>query len=184
MAANFKLTKISGVIIFEPSVFKDERGYFFENFNEREFSKHVGEGIRFVQENHSKSQKGVLRGLHYQNPEPQGKFVSITSGKVIDVTVDIRKSSHTFGKHLAIELNAENHQSLWIPAGCAHGFFVLSESAELSYKCTNYYYPENEQCIFWNDPYLAIDWHLNDTELKLSKKDRNGVSFKNAAYFP
>ena len=184
MSGDFKVTKISDVIIFEPSVFKDERGFFFENYNEREFSKYIGESVRFVQDSHSKSTKGILRGLHYQNPEPQGKIVRVVSGKVLDVTVDIRKSSKTFGEHFTIELTAEKHQCLWIPAGCAHGFFVLSESAELQYKCTNYYYPENEQCIYWNDPYLAIDWHLNGTEVKLSKKDRKGVSFQNAVYFP
>ena len=151
---------IPDVILIEPDVFGDDRGFFFESFNQRKFNEVVGQDITFVQDNHSKSAKGVLRGLHFQDSKPQGKLVRVTQGGVFDVVVDVRKESFTFGQWVAEELSASNKKQLWIPEGFAHGFLVLSETAEFLYKTTDYYAPEYERTIIWNDPDLAIDWPL------------------------
>jgi dTDP-4-dehydrorhamnose 3,5-epimerase len=175
-------TEIPDVLIIEPKVYGDERGFFFESFNKKEFGEETGITTDFVQDNHSKSAKGVLRGLHYQIKQPQGKLVRVISGKVLDVAVDIRKSSSTFGHWVGIELSAENKRQLWVPSGFAHGFVVLSESAEFLYKTTDYYSPEFERCIRWNDAELSIDWQYSDEPL-VSGKDGRGVSFKEADLF-
>jgi dTDP-4-dehydrorhamnose 3,5-epimerase len=176
-------TEIPDVLIIEPRVFGDERGFFFESFNERLWREATGLDVKFVQDNHSKSAGGVLRGLHYQIRFPQGKLVRVISGEVFDVAVDIRKSSPTFGKVEAVYLSAENRRQLWIPAGFAHGFLVVSESAEFLYKTTDYYAPEYDRCIIWNDPDLKIEWPLKG-EPVLSAKDAKGVFFKDAEVFP
>lgn len=175
-------TKIPDVLIIEPEVFGDERGFFFESFNKKVFEEAAGVTADFVQDNHSKSQKGVLRGLHYQIQQPQGKLVRVLSGEVFDVAVDIRKSSPTFGQWVGIALSADNKRQLWIPAGFAHGFVVVSDTAEFLYKTTDYYAPEFERCIRWNDDELAIDWQYDDKPL-VSEKDGQGVSFKDADVF-
>jgi dTDP-4-dehydrorhamnose 3,5-epimerase len=176
-------TALKDVLILEPKVFGDERGFFFESWNQNTFKEVAGVNERFVQDNHSKSQKGVLRGLHYQLEQSQGKLVRTVTGVVLDVVVDLRKSSATFGEHITVELSAESHHQLWIPAGFAHGFVVLSESADFLYKTTNYYAPQHEQCIRWDDPDLGIDWKLKDFSLSLSEKDKQGNSFREATYF-
>ncbi|MBT6914911.1 MAG: dTDP-4-dehydrorhamnose 3,5-epimerase [Candidatus Marinimicrobia bacterium] len=176
-------TSLKDVLILEPKVFGDERGFFFESWNQNTFKEVAGVNERFVQDNHSKSQKGVLRGLHYQLEQSQGKLVRTVTGVVLDVVVDLRKSSATFGEHITVELSAESHHQLWIPAGFAHGFVVLSESADFLYKTTNYYAPQHEQCIRWDDPDLGIDWKLKDFSLSLSEKDKQGNSFREATYF-
>src|SRR5574344_1864048 len=155
-------TAIPDVLIFEPKVFGDERGFFFESFNHKLFEETVGYQVNFVQDNHSKSSKGVLRGLHYQLPPyAQGKLVRCVVGEVFDVAVDIRKSSPTFGQWVGVNLSAENKRQLWIPEGFAHGFVTLSDGAEFLYKTTNYYYPASEGCIIWNDPELSVKWPLS-----------------------
>ena len=164
---------IPDVFLIEPQVFGDERGFFFESFNHARFEQAIGRKVQFVQDNHSKSSKGVLRGLHFQDPKPQGKLVRVTQGEVFDVAVDIRKDSKTFGQWVGEILSAENKHQLWIPEGLAHGFLVLSETAEFLYKTTDYYAPEHERCIIWNDPRLAIDWPLEGAP-KLSSKDQLG----------
>ena len=169
-------TPLAGVLVLEPKVFGDVRGFFFESFNARDFEQTTGVQCSFVQDNHSKSSKGVLRGLHYQTQHAQGKLVRVTQGAVFDVTVDIRQGSPTFGKWFGLELSAENKKQLWIPAGLAHGFLVTSDSAEFLYKTTDYYAPEFEQCIAWDDPTLAIQWPL-DAAPKLSPKDQQGIPF-------
>ncbi|HCN7598626.1 TPA: dTDP-4-dehydrorhamnose 3,5-epimerase, partial [Escherichia coli] len=162
---------------FEPKVFGDERGFFFESFNQKVFEEAVGRKVEFVQDNHSKSSKGVLRGLHYQlEPYAQGKLVRCVVGEVFDVAVDIRKSSPTFGKWVGVNLSAENKRQLWIPEGFAHGFLVLSETAEFVYKTTNYYYSESDRGIIWNDPMLKIQWPL-EVEPILSEKDQKQARF-------
>ena len=164
-------TEIPDVLIFEPKVFGEERGFFFESFNQKVFEEAVGRKVEFVQDNHSKSSKGVLRGLHYQlEPYAQGKLVRCAVGEVFDVAVDIRKSSPTFGKWIGVNLSAENKRQLWIPEGFAHGFLVLSETAEFLYKTTNYYNPQSDRGIIWNDPSLNIKWPLAEKPI-LSKKD-------------
>jgi dTDP-4-dehydrorhamnose 3,5-epimerase len=168
---------IPDVFLIEPEVFGDERGFFFESFNQAKFEQAIGKKVTFVQDNHSKSAKGVLRGLHFQEPKPQGKLVRLTQGQVFDVAVDIRKNSPTYGKWVAEILSAENKKQLWIPEGLAHGFLVLSETAEFLYKTTDYYAPDCEKCIIWNDPDLAIDWPLTG-EPKLSAKDQNGLTLR------
>ena len=174
---------IPDVILFEPKVFADERGFFFESFNQQAFKEATGLNPNFVQDNHSRSSKGVLRGLHYQLlPKAQGKLVRVTGGKVFDVAVDLRKSSPTFGQWVGAELSAANHRQLWVPEGFAHGFVVLSDTADFLYKTTNYYAPEYERCIKWNDPALKIDWHF-DGEPDLSAKDDEGIAFNNADHF-
>ena len=177
-------TLIEEIFIIEPVIYGDERGFFFESWNQKQFNKAVNQEVTFVQDNHSRSSKGVLRGLHYQLKQSQGKLVRVVSGAVLDVAVDIRKSSPTFGKHVAVELTAENYKQLWVPAGCAHGFMVLTESVDFIYKTTDYYSPKDEKCIQYNDPDLNIDWQLNGTKPKLSEKDRQGIPFKDSEYFP
>lgn len=168
-------TEIPDVLIFEPKVFGDERGFFMESFNQKVFEEAVGRKVEFVQDNHSKSSKGVLRGLHYQaEPYAQGKLVRCVVGEVFDVAVDIRKSSPTFGKWVGVNLSAENKRQLWIPEGFAHGFLVLSETAEFVYKTTNYYHPESDRGIIWNDPNINIYWPIeNNNGPVLSIKDSN-----------
>lgn len=175
-------TKIPDVLIIEPKVFGDERGFFFESFNKKLFEEKVGITDDFVQDNHSKSSKGVLRGLHYQIKQPQGKLVRVSNGKVLDVAVDLRQSSSTFGQWISVEISADNKRQLWIPQGFAHGFVVLSDVAEFLYKTTDYYAPEYERCIRWDDNTLAIDWQYGSQPL-VSKKDAQGVSFKEADMF-
>ncbi|MEE9103056.1 dTDP-4-dehydrorhamnose 3,5-epimerase [Pseudomonas nitroreducens] len=173
---------IPEVILFEPKVFGDERGFFFESFNLQQFEEAIGRRVEFVQDNHSRSAKGVLRGLHYQIKQTQGKLVRVTAGEVFDVAVDIRKSSPTFGKWVGVYLSAENKRQLWVPEGFAHGFTVLSEHAEFLYKTTDYYAPEYERCIRWNDADLNIDWPLEITPI-LSPKDLAGTPFYNSDHF-
>jgi dTDP-4-dehydrorhamnose 3,5-epimerase len=175
-------TAIKDLLIIEPKVFGDDRGFFFESYNKRQFAEATGLDIDFVQDNHSRSVKNVLRGLHYQIQHPQGKLVRVVQGSVLDVAVDIRKSSPTFGQHATVELSAENKRMLWIPEGFAHGFVVLSETAEFLYKTTDYWYPEFERSILWNDPALAIDWQLKSAPA-LSGKDAQGKLLKDAEYF-
>jgi dTDP-4-dehydrorhamnose 3,5-epimerase len=177
-------TLIADVLILEPKVFGDSRGFFFESWNEKTFQEATGLDMHFVQDNHSRSQKGVLRGLHYQLNQPQGKLVRVTQGKVLDVAVDLRQSSPTFGQHVIVELSGENHKQLWVPAGCAHGFVVLSESADFLYKTTDYYAPQDEQCIRWDDPDLSIDWQLGDIKPQLSAKDQQEQAFRDAPKYP
>ena len=171
------------VLIIEPKVFGDARGFFYESFNEREFAAQTGVNAHFVQDNHSRSQIGVLRGLHYQIEHAQGKVVRVTAGEVLDVAVDLRRSSPNFGRWTSIRLSAENNRQLWIPPGFGHGFVVLTDYAEFLYKTTDYYYPEAERCVRWDDPTLAIDWQLEGTPL-LSAKDQNGKLLKDADLFP
>lgn len=175
-------TEIADVLIIEPKVFGDDRGFFFESFNKRAFADIVGCEVEFVQDNHSRSVKNVLRGLHYQIQHPQGKLVRAVRGSVLDVAVDIRRSSPTFGKHVAAELSAENKRMMWVPEGFAHGFVVMSEFAEFLYKTTDYWYPEHERSIRWDDPTLAIDWQLQATPA-LSAKDEQGKLLLEAECF-
>ncbi|WP_047682696.1 MULTISPECIES: dTDP-4-dehydrorhamnose 3,5-epimerase [Xenorhabdus] len=176
-------TAIPDVLIFEPKVFGDERGFFFESFNQKVFEEAVGRSVTFVQDNHSKSSKGVLRGLHYQlEPYTQGKLVRCISGEVFDVAVDIRKNSPTFGQWIGVNLSADNKRHFWIPEGFAHGFLTLSDTAEFLYKTTNYYTPSHERSIIWNDDLLSIDWP-NNTKLKLSSKDEKASLFNLADLF-
>jgi len=175
-------TAIPDVLIIEPKVFGDERGFFFESFNHRQFAELVGRDVNFVQDNHSRSAQNVLRGLHYQIQQPQGKLVRVVQGAVFDVVLDIRKSSATFGQHVALELSAENKQMLWIPKGFAHGFMVISETAEFLYKTTDYYAPEYERSVAWNDPALAIQWPIQG-EPTLSAKDQQAVLLSIAECF-
>lgn len=173
-------TPISDVVIIEPNVFGDNRGYFFESFSEKEFNSQVRK-VNFVQDNESKSTYGVLRGLHFQKPpHTQSKLVRVVKGSVLDVAVDIRKGSPTFGKHVAVELNECNHRQLFIPRGFAHGFVVLSEEAVFQYKCDNFYAPQSEGAIAWNDPDLNIDWKIPDDAIILSDKDARNSQLKNA----
>ncbi len=169
-------TEIPDVLILEPKVFGDERGFFFESFNSREFEQATGLKRNFVQDNHSRSMKGVLRGLHYQIQQPQGKLVRVVAGEVFDVAVDIRPGSKTFGKWVGEILSAENKRQLWVPEGFAHGFLVLSEYAEFLYKTTDYYAPEHERCIRWDDSTLNIDWPFEGEPI-VSAKDREAPKF-------
>jgi dTDP-4-dehydrorhamnose 3,5-epimerase len=173
---------IPDVILFEPKVFGDDRGFFFESFNHARFEEAVGRPVKFVQDNHSKSVKGVLRGLHYQVQQPQGKLVRVVQGAVFDVAVDIRKSSPTFGKWVGALLSAENKHQFWVPEGFAHGFVVLSDTAEFLYKTTDYYAPAHERSILWNDPDLAIDWTTDITPI-LSAKDQAAKLLREADLF-
>lgn len=170
---NIIKTAIPDVLIFEPKVFGDDRGFFYESFNQQQFEQAIGRKVNFVQDNHSKSNKGILRGLHYQIKQPQGKLVRCSLGEVFDVAVDLRRSSPTFGKWVGEYLTAENKRQMWIPEGFAHGFLVLSEEAEFLYKTTDYYAPEHERCILWSDPTLDIKWPLQQ-EPALSGKDIQG----------
>jgi dTDP-4-dehydrorhamnose 3,5-epimerase len=175
-------TQIADVWLIEPQVFGDDRGFFFESYNERVFADKIGKTTQFVQDNHSRSAINVLRGLHYQMQQAQGKLVRVVVGEVFDVAVDIRKSSPTFGQWVGYHLSAQNKQQLWIPAGFAHGFLVISDVAEVLYKTDNYYAPQHERCILWNDPDLAIAWPLDGTPI-LSAKDQAGQPFKTAEVF-
>lgn len=173
---------IPEVILLQPKVFGDDRGFFYESFNSRVFRDLTGFDTVFVQDNHSRSAKNVLRGLHYQIQHPQGKLVRVTLGEVFDVAVDIRKNSPTFGRWVGVFLSAENKTQLWVPQGFAHGFVVLSDYAEFLYKTTDYWYPEYERSIIWNDPDLSIEWPITG-ELQLAKKDAEGVLFRDAEVF-
>jgi dTDP-4-dehydrorhamnose 3,5-epimerase len=175
-------TAIPEVIILEPKVFGDARGFFCESFNQKVFQEAVGLETAFVQDNHSRSAGGVLRGLHYQLKQPQGKLVRVVRGAVFDVAVDIRRSSPTFGQWVGVELDEENHKQLWVPAGFAHGFLVLSATADFLYKTTDYYSPVHERCIAWNDPAIGIEWPLSGVP-QLSQKDSQGVSLATAEVF-
>lgn len=166
-------TDLPDVLLLEPKVFGDARGFFMESYNARAFAEATGLQVDFVQDNHSRSMRGVLRGLHYQIHQPQGKLVRVTRGRVFDVAVDLRRSSPTFGRWTGAELSEENNLQMWVPEGFAHGFVVLSDSADFLYKTTNYYAPEHERCLVWNDPSVGVVWPLSD-EPKLSAKDREG----------
>jgi dTDP-4-dehydrorhamnose 3,5-epimerase len=176
-------TKIADVFIIEPRVFEDNRGFFYESYNERAFIEKAGVATHFVQDNHSRSTQNVLRGLHYQIQQPQGKLVRVVVGAVFDVAVDLRKSSPTFGQWVGSLLSAENKRQLWVPVGFAHGFCVVSEEAEVLYKTTDYYAPQHERCVHWNDPELAIEWSLIGDPV-VSAKDQAGQPFKTAEVFP
>ena len=176
-------TAIPEVVLIEPKVFGDARGFFFESFNQKAFNDATGTNHQFVQDNHSRSAQGVLRGLHYQIQQPQGKLVRVVRGAVIDVAVDIRKSSPTFGQWVAEELSEDNHRQLWVPPGFAHGFVVLSEMAEFLYKTTDYYAPAFERCLAWDDPTLAINWKLAGRQPLLSAKDAQGLPLATAELF-
>lgn len=181
---NFSKTNIPDVILCEPTIFNDERGYFFESFNQKVFEKYLGKPIHFCQDNEAKSTKGVLRGLHYQLPPfAQSKLVRVISGKVLDIVVDIRRNSPTFGQYVAVELSGENKHQLFIPAGFAHGYVVLSDEAIFSYKVDNYYHKETERGIIFNDAELQIDWKLPLNELIISEKDKIQPAFNNADLF-
>ena len=176
-------TAIPDILIMEPNVFGDSRGFFFESYNEKKFMEMSGLKVTFVQDNHSRSKKHVLRGLHYQIQQPQGKLVRVIGGEVFDVGVDIRRSSPTFGKWVGEYLTAENKKQMWVPAGFAHGFLVLSDIAEFLYKTTDYWAPEHERCIQWNDPVLNVQWPITGNPL-VSEKDEQGASFEDAEVFP
>jgi dTDP-4-dehydrorhamnose 3,5-epimerase len=176
---------IPEVVIFEPKVFGDERGYFYESFNQKIFEQATGLKREFVQDNHSKSQKGVLRGLHYQlTPMAQGKLVRVIEGEVFDVALDIRKNSPTFGQWVGERLSVKNNKQMWVPEGFAHGFITLSDTAQFIYKTTNYYSPEHERCIAWDDPEIAVDWQLGDIACpSLSAKDKMGLQLNDAEIY-
>lgn len=176
-------TSIPDVLIIEPKVFGDERGFFYESFNAAAFEAATGLKRQFVQDNHSKSQRGVLRGLHYQIQQPQGKLVRVVAGEVFDVAVDLRRSSPSFGRWVGTRLSAENQRQLWIPEGFAHGFVVLSETAEFLYKTTDYYAPQHERSLLWNDPELGIEWPIDEPP-QLSAKDQAGKRLSDAELFP
>ena len=176
-------TAIPGVLIIEPRVFGDERGFFLESWSARSFAA-AGLDLSFVQDNHSRSSRGVLRGLHYQQPGPQGKLVRVTAGSVYDVVVDMRRSSPTFGTSVGVELSAANKRMFWVPEGMAHGFLCLEDGTDFLYKCTSLYEPANEHCLLWNDPALGIDWPLGDIEPQLSAKDVLGKPLSDAVTFP
>ena len=180
---NIISTKIPDVLIIEPQVFEDDRGFFYESYNEKAFTDKVGIATHFVQDNHSRSCQNVLRGLHYQIQQPQGKLVRTVVGTVFDVAVDIRKSSPTFGQWVSCLLSAENKRQFWIPPGFAHGFLVISEAAEVLYKTTDYYAPQHERTLLWNSPELAIAWPLTASPI-LSPKDQAGQPFKTTQVFP
>lgn len=177
-------TSIADVLIIEPKVFGDERGWFTESFNAKEFSEATGLSIDFVQDNHSFSRQSTLRGMHYQLEQTQGKLVRVVSGSVFDVAVDLRQNSASFGKWVGVELSAENHKQLWVPAGFAHGFLVLSPTAEFLYKTTDYYHPQSEACLAWDDPAVGIQWPLKaGVRPQLNAKDSAGLSWKEAPKF-
>lgn len=176
-------TAIPEVLVIEPKVFGDARGFFFESFNQKAFDEAIGRHVDFVQDNHSRSSKGVLRGLHYQIQQPQGKLVRVASGAVFDVAVDIRRSSATFGKWVGVELSEQNQRQLWVPKGFAHGFLVLSETADFLYKTTDYYAPAYERSVMWNDPAIGIDWPDVSVAVQLSAKDQASGVLAGAAVF-
>ncbi|WP_349607967.1 dTDP-4-dehydrorhamnose 3,5-epimerase [Cupriavidus sp. DF5525] len=173
-------TALPEVLIIEPKVFGDARGFFFESYNERAFEEATGIKRSFVQDNHSRSARNVLRGLHYQIQNPQGKLVRVTAGEVFDVAVDIRRSSPNFGKWVGVSLSAENKRQLWIPEGFAHGFLVLSETADFLYKTTDYWFPEHERAVLWNDPAIGVQWPLNGGEPVMAEKDRGAHLLREA----
>lgn len=178
------LTTIPGALILEPTVFRDDRGFFMESFNQRKFNEAVGCDVTFVQDNHSRSSRGVLRGLHYQTPpHAQGKLVRVTHGSVFDVAVDLRRRSPTFGQWIGVELSEENHRQMWLPSGLAHGFLVTSETADFLYKTTEYYFREAEQCIRWSDPGLAIAWPDIGIAPRLASRDAEACLFSEAPMF-
>ena len=177
MAITVTSTALPEVKLIEPKVFGDARGFFFESFNGREFAEKVAPGVEFVQDNHSRSAKNVLRGLHYQIQHPQGKLVRVISGEVFDVAVDLRRSSPNFGKWVGVNLSAENNRQLWIPPGFAHGFVVLSETADFLYKTTDYWFPEHERCLIWNDAQVGIEWPVSG-EPTLAAKDAAGTGLE------
>ncbi len=176
-------THLPGVLLLEPKVFGDARGFFFESFNQRAFETATGLQVNFVQDNHSKSSRGVLRGLHYQIEQAQGKLVRVSSGEVFDVAVDLRRSSPTFGQWYGCTLSAENHKQLWVPPGFGHGFVVLSETAEFLYKTTDYYAPAHEKCVAWNDPTIGIAWPAMAVQPQLSAKDAAGLLLEQAEVY-
>jgi len=176
-------TAIPEVLVLEPKVFGDARGFFYESFNQKAFNEATGLDLTFVQDNHSRSAKGVLRGLHYQISQPQGKLVRVVRGAVFDVAVDLRKSSQTFGRWAGVELSEDNNRQFWVPAGFAHGFIVLSDSADFLYKTTEYYAPAHERCIAWNDPDVGITWPSMDVTPILSAKDAQGQPLRHAQVF-
>lgn len=176
-------TNLTDIFVLEPAVHGDERGFFFESFNQKRFEEAVGRKTQFVQDNHSRSVKGVLRGLHYQIRQPQGKLIRALQGEIFDVAVDLRRHSATFGKWSGTVLSAENKKQMWVPEGFAHGFAVLSETAEILYKVTDYYAPHHERSLLWNDPTVAIAWPLDGAPM-LSVKDRNGAPLAQAELFP
>lgn len=180
---NIQPTAIADLVIIEPKVFGDDRGFFYESFNAKRFAELTGTTVEFVQDNHSKSAKHVLRGLHYQIQQPQGKLVRVVAGEVLDVAVDIRKSSATFGQWVGVVLSAENKRQFWVPAGFAHGFVVLSETAEFLYKTTDYYAPQYERSILWNDPAIGIDWGIGEAQPLLSAKDKIASLLADAEVF-
>ncbi|TDQ92463.1 dTDP-4-dehydrorhamnose 3,5-epimerase [Paraburkholderia silvatlantica] len=182
MAITVTATALPEVKIIEPKVFGDARGFFYESFNGREFEELVEAGVEFVQDNHSRSAKGVLRGLHYQIQHAQGKLVRVVEGEVFDVAVDIRRSSPNFGKWVGVHLSADNHRQLWVPPGFAHGFVVISESAQFLYKTTDYWFPEHERSIVWNDPAIGIEWPI-DFEPLLAAKDAAGKRLAEAEVY-
>lgn len=179
---NARKLAIPEVVVFEPKVFADERGFFFESFNSKSFKDAVGAEPHFVQDNHSKSSRGVLRGLHYQISNTQGKLIRVISGEIFDVAVDLRQRSATFGQWVGAVLSEENKRQLWIPEGFAHGFLVLSDHAEVLYKTTDYWAPEHERCLMWNDPAINIQWPIEQQPL-LSEKDQRGAVLENADVF-
>ena len=176
-------TRIPDVLILEPRVHGDARGFFLESFNAQTFHGVTGMDVTFVQDNHSRSSRGVLRGLHYQIRHPQGKLVRVSHGSVFDVAVDLRRSSPTFGQWVGAELSGENFRQLWIPPGFAHGFLVLSETADFLYKTTDYYAPEHERSLLWNDPQVGVDWPLDGLEVRLAPKDQSGIVLNSAEAF-
>lgn len=180
---NVTALDIPDVLLLEPKVFGDDRGFFFESFNQRRFTEAVGRDVTFVQDNHSRSSRGVLRGLHYQIQHPQGKLVRVISGEVFDVAIDLRRSSPTFGQWVGERLSGENKLQMWIPEGFAHGFFVLSESAEFLYKTTDYWAPEYERCIKWDDKDLSINWPLSGISPRISPKDLKGARLNDSEIF-
>jgi dTDP-4-dehydrorhamnose 3,5-epimerase len=184
LTMNVTQTSLTGVLLIEPKVFGDERGFFFESFNARAFREATGVTRDFVQDNHSHSRHGVLRGLHYQIAQAQGKLVRAVTGEVFDAVVDLRRSSPTFGRWEGFVLSAQNKRMLWVPPGFGHGYLVLSESADFLYKTTDYYAPQHERCVIWNDPTIGVQWPLPDDELILSAKDRIGTPFADAEVFP
>lgn len=177
-------TSISEVLVIEPKVFGDSRGFFFESFNQKNFSQATGLGVKFVQDNHSRSVKGVLRGLHYQIRQPQGKLVRVVRGQVFDVAVDIRRSSPTFGQWVGVELTEDNYRQLWVPPGFAHGFYVLSDIADFLYKTTDYYFPDLERSLLWNDPAIAVSWPIEAAVSPIiSAKDKIAPKLADAELF-
>ncbi|MFO0582494.1 MAG: dTDP-4-dehydrorhamnose 3,5-epimerase [Anaeromyxobacter sp.] len=180
---NVRRTSIPDVLVIEPKVFGDARGFFLESWNQKLFDEAVGRPVTFVQDNHSRSGKSVLRGLHYQQPRPQGKLVRVVRGEVFDVAVDLRRGSSTFGRWFGERLSAENKLQMWVPEGFAHGFLVLSDEAEFLYKTTDYYAPEHERCIRWDDPDLAIAWPVSGAAPLVSQKDAKGSGFRDAVVF-